>query len=47
MGVSSFPEPSDSAEKLIKNADRALYYSKEHGRDQVSVYNSGMEEESE
>ena len=44
LGVSSFPMPSMNAENLVKNADTALYYSKEHGRDQVSVYNSSMEE---
>ena len=38
FGVSSFPEPSMSAGELVKNADTALYYSKEHGRDQVTVF---------
>lgn len=47
LGVSSYPLPSMSAEDLIKNADTALYYSKEHGRNQVSVFNSDMEEKSE
>ena len=44
LGVSSFPMPSMNAESLVKHADTALYYSKEHGRDQVSVFNSNMEE---
>ena len=47
LGVSSYPLPSMSAEDLIKNADTALYYSKEHGRNKVSVFNSDMEEKSE
>ena len=47
FGVSSYPLPSMSAEDLVKNADTALYYSKEHGRDQVSVFNSGMVEKDE
>ena len=46
-GVSSFPEPSGNAENLVKNADTALYYSKEHGRDQVNIYNHDMEEDPE
>ena len=46
-GVSSYPMPSMSADDLVKNADTALYYSKEHGRDQVTIFNSDMEEKSE
>ena len=38
FGVSSYPELSQSSEDLIKNADSALYWSKEHGRDQVTVF---------
>jgi len=38
FGVSSYPEPSMSAGDLVKDADKALYYSKEHGRDQVTVF---------
>ncbi len=41
-GVSSYPQPSMSAGDLVKNADSALYYSKEHGRDQVTVYSEDM-----
>ena len=47
LGVSSYPMPSMSADDLIKNADTALYYSKEHGRDQVSVFNNDMESREE
>ena len=44
-GVSSYPEPSMSVGDLIKNADTALYYSKEHGRDQVTIFNQDMKGE--
>ena len=44
LGVSSYPMPSMSGEDLVKNADTALYYSKEHGRNQVSVFDNDMEE---
>lgn len=47
FGVSSYPLPSMSAGDLVKNADTALYYSKEHGRDQVSVFDSSMEKSGE
>lgn len=47
LGVSSYPEPSMSGDDLIKNADTALYYSKEHGRNQVNIFNTDMEEKPE
>ena len=42
FGVSSYPEPSMTAGDLVKNADTALYYSKEHGRDQVNIFSKEM-----
>lgn len=35
LGVSTYPQDGDSAQKLIEYADKALYYAKEHGRNQV------------
>lgn len=37
IGVSSWPESSDSADRLLGLADRALYQAKEAGRDQVAM----------
>ena len=38
LGVSVYEPGIDDAEELIANADAALYYCKEHGRNQVSCY---------
>lgn len=39
LGVTSFSKmPEDSIEQFIKDADRALYYSKKNGRNRVTVY---------
>ncbi len=51
FGVTEFL-PEDTAEKMVKKADQALYYGKAHGRNQVVLYkvledNSVQEEASE
>lgn len=38
MGIACWPDDERDVETLIDLADQALYYSKTHGRDQVSVY---------
>lgn len=46
IGISFFPDHGDSAEELIKNADTALYYVKEQGKNNYQVFNQQMEYQS-
>ena len=38
MGIASFPEDAQTREEVIDKADKALYYSKENGRNKVTLY---------
>ncbi len=40
LGIAAYVPGIDDAEELIANADGALYYCKEHGRNQVSLYSN-------
>ncbi|MDF3013008.1 MAG: diguanylate cyclase [Cellvibrio sp.] len=43
FGVTSIRMGASSASQLIQQADEALYYSKQHGRNQVTCWAPGME----
>jgi diguanylate cyclase (GGDEF)-like protein len=38
-GIASFPEDGNTSSELIEKADMALYYSKNNGRNRVTLYN--------
>ena len=42
IGVASFPEDGRTVENLVKNADLAMYYAKQGGRNMTRVFNTKM-----
>jgi diguanylate cyclase (GGDEF)-like protein len=42
IGIASAPKDGHTTEELVENADRALYRSKQTGRDQVTVHTAAM-----
>ncbi|MBI3938931.1 MAG: GGDEF domain-containing protein [Betaproteobacteria bacterium] len=40
IGVASFPDHGDRLEAILKNADQALYASKAHGRNRVTLFSA-------
>ncbi|GAE33660.1 putative bifunctional diguanylate cyclase/phosphodiesterase [Halalkalibacter akibai] len=44
IGMSIFPEHGSDVETLLKNADTAMYVTKEEGRDHFSIYEAKMNE---
>lgn len=43
IGIAIFPEHGDEEIALIKNADKAMYVSKNNGRNQISVFKESAE----
>jgi diguanylate cyclase len=41
QGISAYPEPSNSPDSLIEQADAALYHAKFHGRDRLILFEPG------
>ena len=42
IGISVYPDDGKDAETLLKNADMALYYAKDHGRDCYHFFEPGL-----
>ena len=42
IGVALYPESGKSIDELIKNADQAMYYTKDRGKDGYSFYDQSM-----
>ena len=46
LGISIFPDDGENAELLIKNADAAMYRSKDEGRSTYNLFNPSFTEQS-
>lgn len=44
IGIACYPSMSSTPQQLIDNADKALYFSKENGRNRISMYAPGIGE---
>ena len=42
IGIAAFPLDGEDAESLLKNADAAMYYAKEQGKNNYQFYNQSM-----
>jgi diguanylate cyclase (GGDEF)-like protein len=45
LGCATMPSHADTGQDLIDSADKALYYSKEHGRNRTTLFAKGMAKE--
>lgn len=43
LGIASYPEDGESIDRLIKQADAALYAAKQTGRNKVVKYGAAIE----
>lgn len=44
IGVAIYPAHGDNEKDLVKNADLAMYFAKENGRNNVTVYHAGLKD---
>jgi diguanylate cyclase (GGDEF)-like protein/PAS domain S-box-containing protein len=44
IGVAVYPEHGNNEKLLVKNADLAMYHAKENGRNNVKIYQRGMQQ---
>lgn len=44
IGIAIYPAHGDNEKELVKNADLAMYYAKENGRNNVTVYHQGLKD---
>jgi diguanylate cyclase (GGDEF)-like protein/PAS domain S-box-containing protein len=44
IGVAIYPEHGEDEKILVKNADTAMYYAKENGRNNVTIYHAGLKD---
>lgn len=44
IGITFYPNDADNAEQLVKNADQAMYFAKQQGRNCYSFFTSEMEQ---
>lgn len=42
IGIAMYPDDSDNADELLTFADTAMYYAKEHGKNNYQFYNTSM-----
>lgn len=44
LGIAAYPEHGSTTEEILENADKALYFAKETGRNKAVIYSEDLEE---
>ena len=44
IGIALYPAHGDNEKELVKHADLAMYYAKENGRNNVTVFHAGLKD---